>query len=124
MDSAQLIGTVTKAWEALGRGDLDGLAAFYAEDMAFVLPGQADVLTGRNNFRAALDGIGEALPPGFEVKDLRYFGSDGEVVNIVEWTATRIPDGSQSAISWKFNDEGLITEERWYIDTEQWKAAF
>ena len=57
---------------------------------------------------------------------LRYFSgeNDGELVNVVEWKSAKIPDGTQSAILWKFNAAGKITEERWYVDTEQWKAAF
>jgi ketosteroid isomerase-like protein len=116
--------TLETAWAALGEGKFDELAAMYAEDMAFVLPGQTDVLSGRENFRAALDNIGDALPSGFEVTGLRYFPGDSEIVNIVEWTATGLPGGSQSAILWKFNQAGKITEERWYIDTEQWKTCF
>jgi ketosteroid isomerase-like protein len=118
------ITTLQAAWAALGEGKFDELAAMYADDMTFVLPGQTDLLTGRENFRTALDNIGAALPPGFEVKDLRYFPGDDEIVNIVEWTASSMPAGSQSAILWKFDAAGKITEERWYIDTEQWKSCF
>ncbi len=124
MGSAENVKTVENGWEALGAGDFDKLASDYTEDMIFVLPGQNDVLHGRDNFRAALDGIGEALPPGFDIKGLRYCPGDNEVVNIVEWTSTKIPDGSQCAISFRFNDAGQIIEERWFVDTEQWKAAF
>ncbi len=112
------------AWDALGKGEFDDLANMYSDDMIFVLPGQNDRLTGRANFRAALDGIGDALPPGFDIKDLRYYPAEGEIVNVVEWTANKVPHGSQSAILWKFDSAGKITEERWFIDTEQWKAAF
>jgi ketosteroid isomerase-like protein len=114
------------AWDALERGDWDALAAFYSEDMIFVIPGQNDVLRGRSAFRSALENIGEALPPGFEITDLRYFSgeSDGEVMNVVEWKSTKLPDGTQSTILWKFNSAGEITEERWFVDTDQWKSAF
>ena len=111
-------------WAALAAGDMDKLASFYAEDMIFVLPGQEDVLEGRNAFRKALDGIGEALPPGFDIKDLRYCPGDDEIVNVVEFTADMLPGGSQCAVLFKFNSDGLITEERWFVDTEQWRAAF
>jgi hypothetical protein len=49
---------------------------------------------------------------------------EDEIVNIVEWTSDKIPGGTQSSVLFKFNADGLITEERWYVDTEQWKAAF
>ena len=126
MSNVKNIEVLRAAWDALGRGDWDALAAYYSKDMIFVIPGQNDVLRGRSEFRSALENIGDALPPGFEITDLRYFSgeNDAEVVNVVEWTSSKIPDGTQSAILWKFNAAGEITEERWYVDTEQWKAAF
>ena len=126
MSNVENIVVLKAAWDALGRGDWDALAAFYSDDMIFVIPGQNDVLRGRSEFRSALENIGDALPPGFEITDLRYFSgdNDGEVVNVVEWTSSKLPDGTQSAILWKFNESGEVTEERWYVDTEQWRAAF
>ena len=126
MNSSNNTETLRNAWKALARGDWDALAAFYREDMTFVIPGQNDVLRGRSAFRSALESIGDALPPGFEITDLRYFSGEnqGEIVNVVEWKSAKLPDGTQSAILWKFNTKGEITEERWYVDTEQWKAAF
>ncbi len=56
--------------------------------------------------------------------EIRYCTGDGELTNIVEWKCDRIPQGSQSAILWKFGSAGLISEERWYVDTEEWKRAF
>lgn len=111
-------------WAALANGEFDELASFYAEDMLFIIPGQNDVLAGRAAFREALNGLSAALPPGFDIKSLRYCLGDDEIVNIVEWTSDNIPTGTQSAVLFKFNAEGLVTEERWYVDTEQWKAAF
>ena len=116
--------TIKKAWAHLGAGEMDALADLYSEDMIFVLPGQNDALAGRSAFRSALDQIGDALPPGFEIKNLRYFEGDGDVVNIVEWTANTVTEGTQSSILWKFNDSGQIIEERWYVDTEQRKEEF
>jgi ketosteroid isomerase-like protein len=124
MSKTENMTALEASWEAFGKGDMDGLAAFYAEDMKFILPGQTDVLEGRDNFRAALDGIGDALPPGFDVKGLHYYEGDAGLVNVVEWTANKVPNGSQSAIRWTFDGNGKITEERWFIDTEQWKTAF
>jgi len=123
MNKERNLEVLKAAWEALGRADMDAVAAAYADDMIFVLPGQNDVLRGRAAFRSALDGIGAALPPGFKITDLRYFTGDDELVNIVEWKSDKIASGTQSAILWKFNERGQITEERWYVDTEQWKAA-
>lgn len=124
MAASAQIATLEKAWGALGAGEMDTLAGSYAEDMIFVLPGQGDVLRGRAAFRTALDGIDKALPPGFDIKSLRYCPGDDEIVNVVEFTADKLPEGSQCAILFKFDSEGRISEERWFVDTEQWKAAF
>ncbi len=124
MASTKQIEALKNGWAALAAGEMDKLASFYAEDMIFVLPGQDDVLAGRTAFRAALDGIGQALPPGFEIKSLRYCPGDNEIVNVLEFTADKLPNGSQCAVLFKFGADDLITEERWFVDTEQWKAAF
>ena len=124
MSAAKQLEDLKAGWAALAAGEMDKLASFYAEDMIFVLPGQDDVLEGRSAFRAALDGIGQALPPGFDITDLRYCPGDSEIVNIVEFKADKLPNGSQCAVLFKFGSDGLITEERWFVDTEQWKAAF
>ncbi len=124
MAHAKHLEDLKAGWAALAAGDMDKLASFYAEDMIFVLPGQDDVLEGRTAFRAALDGIGQALPPGFDITSLRYCPGDNEIVNVVEFTADKLPNGSQCAVLFKSGADDLITEERWFVDTEQWKAAF
>ncbi len=124
MSDRSLSAKVKAGWEALAAGDFDRLASDYAEDMIFVLPGQEDVLHGRDAFRSALDSIGDALPPGFDIKGMRYCEGEGEVVNILEWTSEKLPSGSQCAVLFRFNSAGEIAEERWFVDTEQWKAAF
>jgi len=123
LSQSRQVVAVAAAWEAFGAGDFDTLASFYAEDMIFVMPGQDDVIEGREAFRAALDGIGEAIPPGFKIDAIRYAAGENEVVNIIEWSAEKI-EGSTLAITFRFDEDGLISEERWFIDTEQWAAGF
>ena len=114
---------VQRGWEAVGRGDWDTLIADYHADMLFVMPSQNDRLDGTGAFRGALENLGAALPPGFEILSIRQIGEFEEVVSIVEWKCNQIPQGSQFSVLFKFaNDK--VTEERWYVDTEQWKAAF
>lgn len=124
MSSDRNLEYLKKGWADLAEGNMDSLAAAYTEDMIFVLPGQNDVLQGRQGFREALDNIGAALPPGFDITDLSYCLGENEITTIVEWKSEKIPEGSQSAVLFKFNPDGLVTEERWFVDTEQWKAAF
>ena len=117
-----LADIVQQGWEAVGRGDFDALVDDYVEDMVFIMPGQSNILEGRQAFRAALDGLGEILPPGFEISGLRQIEGENEVVSIVEWKSQKVAD-SQLSVLFKF-DGDKIYEERWFIDTEQWKSAF
>ena len=113
---------VQRGWDAVGAGDFDTLVADYVDDMIFVMPGQSDVLEGRSAFRSALDGLGDILPPGFEISELRLIEQGNEVVSILEWKSDKI-SASQLSVLFKFEGD-KITEERWFIDTEQWKTAF
>jgi ketosteroid isomerase-like protein len=113
---------VRRGWDAIGSGDFDTLVADYIEDMTFVMPSQTNVLEGRAAFRAALDGLCDILPPGFEITGQRHFEAEDEVVSIVEWKSEKIA-GSQLAILFRFKSD-KIYEERWFVDTEQWKSAF
>ncbi|WP_417727072.1 nuclear transport factor 2 family protein [Roseovarius sp.] len=114
---------VAQGWATVGRGDWDVLIADYTEDMVFIMPGQSDVLKGRQAFRDALDSLGAALPAGFAIASIRQIGEMGEVVSIVDWTSDKLPGGSSLAVLFRFEGD-KIAEERWFIDTEQWKAAF
>jgi len=117
-----LADIVQRGWDAVGAGDFDSLVADYVENMTFIMPGQTDILKGRQAFRIALDGLGEILPPGFEITGLRQIEGGNEVVSIVEWKSEKIA-GSQLSVLFKFNGD-KIYEERWFIDTEQWKGGF
>lgn len=114
---------VARGWDAVGRGDWDALIADYTEDMIFVMPGQQDVLTGKPAFRGALDNLGAALPAGFAITGLRQIGDGPEVVSILDWTCDKIPEGSRLAVLFRLKG-ALVAEERWFIDTQEWKAAF
>ena len=117
-----LADIVQRGLEAVGAGDFDTLVADYVDDMTFIMPGQADVLEGRQAFRKALDGLGVLLPPGFEITGLRQVEGEGEVVSILEWKSNLVTS-SQLTVLFKFRGD-KICEERWFIDTEQWKGAF
>ncbi|VFQ42795.1 ntf2-like domain [Desulfoluna butyratoxydans] len=118
----RLADIVQRGWDAVGSGNYDALVADYVKDMTFIMPGQTDTLKGREAFRTALDHLGEILPPGFEITGLRQLEGEGEVVSILEWKSQKIA-GSQLSVLFKFQGD-KIYEERWFIDTEQWKKAF
>ena len=117
-----LSNIVQRGWDAVGAGDFDALVADYVDEMTFIMPGQADILEGRQAFREALDGLGEILPPGFEITGLRQIEGESEVVSIVEWKSESVAS-SQLSVLFKFKGDKIF-EERWFIDTEQWKDAF
>jgi ketosteroid isomerase-like protein len=117
-----LADIVQRGWDAVGAGDFDTLVTDYMDDMTFIMPGQTDVFEGRQAFRAALDSLGEILPPGFEITGMRQTEGENEVVSIVEWKSENV-EGSQLSVLFKFKGD-KINEERWFVDTEQWKSAF
>lgn len=113
---------VQRGWDAVAAADFDTLVADYVDDMIFVMPGQDDVLKGRQAFRSAVERLDELFPPGFEITGLRQIEGDGEVVSIVEWKSEKVAASQLSAL-FKFRGD-KIYEERWFVDTEQWKGAF
>ncbi|MGB4813293.1 MAG: nuclear transport factor 2 family protein [Methylophilaceae bacterium] len=117
-----LTDIVKRGWEALAAGDFDTLVADYQEDMIFIMPGQADVIKGRQPFRQALNSLGQILPPGFEITAMRQIEGGNEVVTIIEWKSNKVAS-SQLSVLFKFKGE-KVYEERWFIDTVQWKGAF
>ncbi len=117
-----LADIVQRGWDAVGTEDFDTLVTDYVDDMIFVMPGQSDILEGRDAFRSALDGLGGLLPPGFEITGLRQIEGENEVVSIIEWKSENVSD-SQLSVLFKFRGD-KIYEERWFIDTKQWKDAF
>ncbi len=80
---------VKRGWEAVARGDWDTLIADYTEDMIFVMPGQSDVLEGKAAFRNALENIGAALPPGFDIASIHEIGETGKLYLSSSGRATR-----------------------------------
>jgi len=113
---------VQRGWDAVGSGDFDELVKDYIDDMTFIMPGQADILEGRQAFRQALNSFGAIVPPGFEIIGLRHLEGDDEVVSIVEWKSEKVAS-SQLSVLFKFEGDKIF-EERWFVDTEQWKGAF
>ncbi len=123
-DIASHAEIVQRGWEAVARGDWDALIADYTANMVFVMPGQADMLHGKAAFRSALDNIGAALPPGFNITAMRQI-ADGERRRLGHRLEkpTNAQQGSQLAVLFRFAGD-KVCEERWFIDTEQWKSAF
>lgn len=117
-----LADIVQRGWDAVAAGDMDTLVADYTEDMIFVMPGQTDVIEGIPGFRAAVENLSAAVPAGFEITGLRHIEGDSEVVTICSWKSTQV-EASQLAALFRFRGDKIF-EERWFVDTEQWKGAF
>lgn len=60
------------------------------EGMTFIMPGQGGIIEGRQAFRSALDGLGQILPPDFEITKHRQIEGENEVVSIVEWKSDKV----------------------------------
>lgn len=114
---------IERGWETVARGDWDELIKDYTDDMNFVMPGQNDLLEVKVALGEMLDSLGSALPLGFNMTSIRQIGENDEVVSLIDWTSDKFPQGSQLAVLFKLSNS-KIYEERWFIDTEQWNAAF
>jgi hypothetical protein len=64
---------------------------------------------GRQAFRAALDGLGEILPPASEIMGLRQIEGKNEVVSIVEWKSEKVA-GSQLSVLLRFKGDKIYEE--------------
>ncbi len=113
---------VQRTWDAVAAGDMDTLVADYTQDMIFIMPGQTDLIEGIPDFRAAVENLGAATPAGWEITGLRHVEGENEVVTICSWKSTKV-EASQLAALFRFRGD-KIYEERWFVDTEQWKGAF
>lgn len=111
---------VQRGWDAFGAGDLDTLVADYTEDTIFIMPGQTDLVAGIPGFRAAVENA--VVPAGFEITGLEHIEGENEVMTICSWKSTTV-DASQLAALFRFRGD-KIYEERWFVDTEQWKGAY
>ena len=114
---------IADGWGLVAKGDWDTLINDYTSDAILVMPGQNDVTSGAPAIHAALTNLGAVVPPGFAVTGVRNIGDGDEVVSVVDWKCDKIPDGTQSTVLFRMTG-GKIFEERWFMDTEQWKAAF
>ena len=112
---------IQRGWDAVAAGDMDALVADYTQDMTFIMPGQADLIEGIQDFRAAVKDLNAAVPAGFEIEALRHIEGENEVVTICSWKSTKV-EASQLAVLFRFRGD-KIYEERWFVDTEQWKEA-
>ena len=110
---------VQRGWDAFAAGDLDALLEDYTQDVLFVMPGQGDTFNGIPEFRGALENA--VLPADFEVVNLRHIEDGDEVVTICTWKSGRVEE-SQLAALFRFRGDKIF-EERWFVDTEQWKGA-
>ena len=97
---------VKQGWETVAQGDWDTLISDYTDDMIFVMPGQNDVLEGKAAFRSALDNIGAALPPGFDITAIQQIG---ETVSTDRMTS-EFPEWSEHLRRLATIDELLATD--------------
>ena len=112
---------VQRGWDAVAAGDMDTLGADYTQDMIFIMPGQTDLIEGIPDFRAAVENLGAAVPAGFEITGLRHIEGETEVVTICSWKSAKV-EASQLAALFRFRGDKIF-EERWFVDTVQWKGA-
>jgi uncharacterized protein len=123
MGAQENVQIVKDAYAAFGRGDIQGLLAFLAEDIEWISPGGALPLAGTYRGRAALAGFFQKLSEVLEFSSFepREFVADGDRVLVVGFDSWRAKATNRTfeghwVMAFTFRN-GKVTNVREYVDT-------
>lgn len=121
--SQENVGVVAKGFDAVNRGDFDGLLDTYAPDVEFVPDAQAlsMPMRGRDAVRSWLEGLATAWVAATKpVSTLELFEvDDGRVVHRGEWGGLGVASGahmSRSLSSVYSIRDGRVSRVEWFFD--------
>ena len=123
MSTKNNIQTVKDFFAAIGRGDREGLLALVAEDIEWIIPGEAWPLAGTRHGHAGLADLLETASKTLETStEPREFVAQGDRVLVVGFAR-----GKVKATNRTFEDHfvfaitvrnGKLTNIREYVDTQ------
>jgi uncharacterized protein len=123
MSTEKNVQTVKDFFAAIGRGDREGLLALVAEDIEWIIPGEAWPLAGTHRGRAGLAHLLETASKTMETfTEPREYVAQGDRVLVVGFAK-----GKVKATNKTFEDDwvfaitvrnGKLTSIREYIDTQ------
>jgi ketosteroid isomerase-like protein len=123
MSTEKNVQTVKDFFAAIGRGDRDGLLALVAEDIEWIIPGEAWPLAGTRHGHAGLADLLETASKTLETStEPREYMAQGDRVLVVGFAR-----GEVKATNRTFEDhfvfvitvrDGRLTSIREYIDTQ------
>jgi ketosteroid isomerase-like protein len=123
MSTKKNVQTVKNFFAAIGRGDREGLLALVAEDLEWIIPGEAWPLAGTRRGHAGLADLLETASKTLETStEPREYVAQGDRVLVVGFAR-----GKVKATNRTFEDhfvfaitvrDGRLTSIREYIDTQ------
>ena len=129
MNAQQNLEAVKRAYEAFGRGDIDGVLGTLHEDVEWVTPGPDDLPTaGKRRGHQAVREFFTTMSATFEVQrfEPRTFVADGDTVVVLGGDTARMnATGALIEESWAhaftFRD-GKVVQFYEYLDTSEMVA--
>jgi uncharacterized protein len=124
MSSEENVGIVKKWFEAIGRGDSEGLLALSAEDFEWIIPGEGWPLAGKYRGHAELAAV---LQKASEEIETRFPTPPEFVAQEDRVLVVGVATGKIKATNKPFKDDwvfditvrnGKLTKIREYIDTQ------
>jgi uncharacterized protein len=121
---------VKDAIAAFGRGDIQGLLAFFAEDIEWIIPGERWPLAGTYRGHAGVAGLFQKVSEMLEISflDLREFVAQRDRVLVIGFSGGRVKGTNKTyehheVIAFTVRN-GKVTNVREYIDTLALAQAF
>ena len=117
------IQTVKDFFAAIGRGDREALLALVAEDIEWIIPGEAWPLAGTHRGHAGLANLLVTASKSIETStEPREFVAQGDRVLVVGFAKGKIKDTNKTFVDdWIFAitvRDGRLTNIREYVDTQ------
>jgi uncharacterized protein len=130
MSVKENVQTAKDAYAAFGRGDIQGLLAFFAEDIEWIAPGEGLPLAGTYRGLAAVAGFFQKISETLEISffEPREFMAQGDRVLVVGFNRGRV-----KATNRTFEEHwvmaltvrnGKLTNVQEYLDTLALAQAF
>ena len=130
MGTAENLQVVREGYAAFGRGDVAGLLALMAEDVAWEIPGAGLPLAGTYRGREGVANFFQKLGEQTEILDFqpREFLADGDRVLVVGWESFKVKaTGRVAEAHWIMSftvRDGKISAFREYTDTKAIADAY
>jgi ketosteroid isomerase-like protein len=129
MGAQENVQIIKNGYAAFGRGDMQGLMAFFADDIEWTIPGDGLPAAGTFRGHAGVADFFQKLTSVTEILvfEPREFVADGDRVIVVGWDRSRVKATNKIVenhwiMAWTLRN-GKVTNFREYTDTLAWARA-